>query len=296
MQANAAQASVYGLSRITAEEPPRCTPMTRTSDGGGSPHPSTTPRSSRSTRAASLRRGRARPSLRRRPADRREHRRNADGLLRRRRAGSAQRPQTASQRGRLRPDLEHPPLRLVTAPRRGPSGRAPDAGLRRAVRACGGRRLDAGPGRGDPLPAPLPARLRPDLVAGATRGSRTRSPRRPRAVPVHRSGRRRHGRPARRRGSRLDGRGQGRAPRRQLGVSVGESCGYLVVLRSSGLPGRARLSHPAEQSSAPHAGPTLVLEPLRGGPLGDLTVSARVTPARTLGDARRLAGARGPLR
>jgi len=73
----------------------------------------------------------------------------------------------------------------------------------------------------------------------------------------------------------------------------GASCGYVVVLRTSRLPGHAHLTHPARQSSAPHAGPTLVLEPIHNGRLRDLTVSARIAPARTLEDARQLAGRLG---
>ena len=46
---------------------------------------------------------------------------------------------------------------------------------------------------------------------------------------------------------------------------------------------------PRRKSSAPHAGPTLVLEPIHDGTLRDLTVSARIAPARTLEDARQLA-------
>jgi hypothetical protein len=69
----------------------------------------------------------------------------------------------------------------------------------------------------------------------------------------------------------------------------GPSCGYVVVPRSPHLPGHARLSHPATQSSAPHAGPTLVFEPIRDSTLRDLVVTARLTPARTVDDARRLA-------
>jgi hypothetical protein len=60
---------------------------------------------------------------------------------------------------------------------------------------------------------------------------------------------------------------------------LGPDGGYVVVLRSSRLPGRARLLHPRAQSSQPHPGPTLALELLTRARLRPRTLSVRYAPA-----------------
>ena len=73
----------------------------------------------------------------------------------------------------------------------------------------------------------------------------------------------------------------------------GSECGYVVVPRSRNLPGHARISRPHAQSSAPHAGPTLVFELLRNARLRALTASVRIAPARDAAHARGVARSLG---
>ena len=60
---------------------------------------------------------------------------------------------------------------------------------------------------------------------------------------------------------------------------AGEDGGYVLVLRSRGLPGKARLLHPRRQPSQPNPGPTLALELLTRGRLRRRTVTVRYAPA-----------------
>ena len=75
---------------------------------------------------------------------------------------------------------------------------------------------------------------------------------------------------------------------------AGEDGGYVVVLRSTGLAGRALLLHPRAQPSAPHPGPTLALELLTRARLRGRTLTVRYAPAadieRATALARRLGG------
>jgi hypothetical protein len=75
----------------------------------------------------------------------------------------------------------------------------------------------------------------------------------------------------------------------------GSECGYVVVPRSRGLPGHARITRPHAQSSAPHAGPTLVFDLLGNGRLRPLTASVRIAPARDADRAQRLARSLGAM-
>jgi hypothetical protein len=75
----------------------------------------------------------------------------------------------------------------------------------------------------------------------------------------------------------------------------GGECGYVVVPRSRALPGHARIAQPQAQSSAPHAGPTLVFDLLEDGRLRPLTASVRVAPARDAGHARSVARSLGAM-
>jgi hypothetical protein len=73
----------------------------------------------------------------------------------------------------------------------------------------------------------------------------------------------------------------------------GRECGYVVVPAGSPLPGHARILHPHHQSTAPHAGPTVAFELIRDGRLRKLNASARIAPARGLEEAVQVARALG---
>ena len=75
--------------------------------------------------------------------------------------------ETATQRGRLHPDLQHPPLRLVEAPRGAVAHprRVPTPRVRGAVPPLGSRGFHDRPGRRGPHAPPVHLRLHPDLVA-----------------------------------------------------------------------------------------------------------------------------------
>jgi hypothetical protein len=83
-------------------------------------------------------------------------------------------------------------------------------------------------------------------------------------------------------------------PRRLSGISwlyvQSEDSGYAVVPRSA--PGRAvaTVVHPADQSSEPKAGPTLVLRLARRTRARSLGASVRLIPAPTRAEARELVG------
>jgi hypothetical protein len=299
MQANAAQACVYGLGQVPAEEPPPLyaydpdigrltvtTPVYNTAviavSQGSFPYGGVELARffDRDQRIAANIGGVAPSSF--------------GVVVHDRRTGH----DTASQRARLRPDLAHPPVRLVTAPRG-----ATAHPIAYPMQAYAGpfKRLEAvgsttGPGvtihsrhrfQRDFVQSWW--RVQPDGGARPHHDVRVLFPSTGSDVVVTVA---------------LRGGGETTlSPSGTIALDAvrwvhlgGTECGYLVVLRSPGLPGRARLSHPAPQSSAPHAGPSLVLEPLRDGTLRDITVSARIAPARTLDDARRLAASLGALR
>jgi hypothetical protein len=70
---------------------------------------------------------------------------------------------------------------------------------------------------------------------------------------------------------------------------AGADRGYVVVPRSPSLPGLARILRPGPQRSAPHPGPTLVLELLAHRRLRKLTATVRYAPATSAADAERVA-------
>lgn len=74
---------------------------------------------------------------------------------------------------------------------------------------------------------------------------------------------------------------------------AGVDRGYVVVIRSPKPAGRARLLHPAKQSSSPRPGPTLALELLTRATLRRRTITVRYAPARDQADAARIAARLG---
>jgi hypothetical protein len=198
---------------------------------------------------------------------------------------------TATQRGRRRPDLERPPLRLVRAPR-GAVARPraypaqPYAGPFDELEAVGTTRG-----------ADVAIRTRHVFRAGHVETSWRLSPRRragSHAVDVLFPT---WGAAATVTAALLDGQ--------RLGVDAGdlplagiawfhlagEDTGYVVALRSRPLPGRAHLLRPPPQPSAPRPGPTLALGLSGGGPLAPLTVTVRLAPARDAAHAELVAQA-----
>ena len=267
--------------------------MTPTSAGWRSPRPRTTPRSSRSTRAAFPYGGvelarffdgdqRIAANIGGRPPA-------AFGVVvHDRRSGH----ETASQRGRMHPDLAHPPIRLVDAPRGAGAHprRLSDAGLRGPVPPARSRRLHLRSRRRDPHAPPLHRRLRADvwrvLPVGPERSGHdvrvlfpstgsdvtvTAGLRDGRELPI---GRVRGSRSTTSRGS----------------TSAVASCGYVVVLRSRPAA-RPRTPHPPARRSPARRTPARRSASTRSttARLRDLTVSARIAPARALEDARQLA-------
>jgi hypothetical protein len=70
---------------------------------------------------------------------------------------------------------------------------------------------------------------------------------------------------------------------------AGADRGYVIVPASASLPGLARVLHPKAQRSAPHPGPTLVVELLAHRRLRKLTATFRYAPAKSAADAERVA-------
>lgn len=70
---------------------------------------------------------------------------------------------------------------------------------------------------------------------------------------------------------------------------AGADRGYVIVPTSPHLPGLARTLRPERQGSAPHPGPTLVLELLAHRRLRKLTATVRYAPATDATDAERVA-------
>jgi hypothetical protein len=184
---------------------------------------------------------------------------------------------TESQRGRRRPDLAHPPLRLTRAPR----------GV--------GRHLAAYPhhayaGHFEHLDAE--GWTRSPTAAIRTRHRFRRHWIETEWTVLPRGGRRRQtvrvlfpswGKQARITAVMHDGRRvQVRGPLALAGVRWfevrGKDTGYVIVLRGR-VPGAARLLHPKAQSSEPSPGPTLAFEVLRHGIARRRTVTVRIAPA-----------------
>lgn len=65
--------------------------------------------------------------------------------------------------------------------------------------------------------------------------------------------------------------------------------GYVIVPTSPSLPGLARILRIKPQRSAPHPGPTLVLELLAHRRLRKLTATVRYAPAKSPAQAERVA-------
>ncbi len=212
-------------------------------------------------------------------------------LVRNRRTGH----ETATQHGRLHPDLAHPPLRLLEAPRG-----AVEHPIAYPVHAYAGpfTRLAAvgtttGPG--------VTVRTRHRFTADAVETSW-------RVLPAHDQDDPHDvgllfpstGADAAVTAVLRDGRRltltEASTPKLadiawlHLG---GRDCGYVVVVRSRALPGTARISRPRAQSSAPQPGPTVVFELLHDRALRPLVACVRVAPARDLAEAERVARALG---
>jgi hypothetical protein len=288
MQANAAQACVYGLSRVRAEAPPPLyaydpdtgrlavtTPAYNTAivavNQGAFPYGG--------VELARLFDGDQRIAANvggRPPA--------AFGVVvRDRRSGR----ETATQRGRARPDLRHPPLRLAQAPR-GATARPAAYPARayagpfkqlEAVGTTSGRgvvihsrhRFSAGHIESSWRILPTRPGRRSDVqVQFPTTGADV-------TVTAH----------------MRDGRARRLGTARLADVAwlhvAGSECGYVIVPRSRSLPGRVRLRRTQPQASAPRPGPTVVFELLRNARLRGLTASVRIAPARGAEEAGRIA-------
>jgi hypothetical protein len=70
---------------------------------------------------------------------------------------------------------------------------------------------------------------------------------------------------------------------------AGADRGYVIVPTSPRLPGLARILRPKPQRSAPHPGPTLVIELLAHRRLRKLTATFRYAPVKSAADAERVA-------
>jgi hypothetical protein len=197
--------------------------------------------------------------------------------------------ETCTQRGRLHPDLQDPPLRLVEAPRG--TGAHPAAYPRHAYAGRFSRLETAGSTSGPGVTIHTRHRFSADYVQTWWRvlPQRRRSDH---DVSLHFPS---TGSDVVVTATLLDG------TRRELKSGSlrladiswlyigGGECGYVVVVRSAALPGHARLRHPQRQASAPHAGPTVTFELIRNGVLRPLTASVRIAPARDAAQAQRIA-------
>ena len=91
-------------------------------------------------------------------------------------------------------------------------------------------------------------------------------------------------------GTRLEVGRQRIATRRVAWFHVaGADRGYVIVPMSPRLPGLARILRPKPQRSAPHPGPTLVIELLAHRKLRRLTATFRYAPVKSAADAERVA-------
>jgi hypothetical protein len=211
-------------------------------------------------------------------------------VVRNRRTGH----QTATQRGRLHPDLAHPPLRLVKAPRG--AVEHPRAYPRRAY-AGPFQRLEAvGSTHGPGVEIHTRHRFTRDYVQTWWRilASGSDDPHDVSVLfpstgdDVTVTARLRDGQ------SVVLGRGGTLKLADVAWLHIGgEQCGYVVVPRSASLPGRVRLIHPNPQASAPRPGPTVRFELIRDARLRSLTASVRIAPARGLDAAATVSRALG---
>jgi hypothetical protein len=288
MQANAAQAWAYGLGRVRAEDPPPLyafdpdtgrlaitTPTYNTAivpvNQGAFPYGGVELARlfDGDQRVAANIGGRPRASFGMLVVDRRTGR------------------QTATQRARHSPDLAHPPLRLVEAPYG--AGRHPIAYPRHAY-AGPFRRLEV---VGTTVGRGFEIHTRHRFSAGHVQTSW-------RLLAEHPHGD--HdvqlllpstGHDTTVTATLRDGRRVvvGRVRLRDVAwLHVhGSECGYVIVPASRALEGHVRLAHPETQSTAPHAGPTVVFELIHAGTLHGLDVSVRIAPARSGEEARRAA-------
>lgn len=198
--------------------------------------------------------------------------------------------ETASQRGRLHPDLRHPPLRLTQAPR----GAVPHP-IAYPDRAYAGPFTvleAAGSTQGPAVTIHSRHRFLADFVQSTWRIVPAHAHTGAHDVEIHFPT---TGDDATIVAVLHDG------SRRRVGsepVALGDvawfhlsgrRCGYVVRPLTHRSAGVARLRHPAPQASAPEAGPTLVLELVRGGRLGPLGLRVRLAPARGTEEAERVA-------
>ena len=184
----------------------------------------------------------------------------------------------ATQRGRPRPNLRHPPLRLVRAPRG--ATRRPVRYPRRAYAGSFSTLEAVGVTRSGAATIFTRHRFRP----GHIQIRWTLTPRRPRGRYTVRAQFPSWGRRAAVYAVYADGRrvrlGSGA---RRLGDIrwfhlAGEETGYVVVPVGR-VHGRARLLRPRPQSSDPRPGPTLALELRTRARLRRLTATVRIAPA-----------------
>ena len=195
---------------------------------------------------------------------------------------------TETQRGRLRPNFDDPPLRLTRAPR----GTRPTRRYPRHAYAGPFRTLDAEGWTTGPT-----VRIRSRHRFTAAHIESTWS-----LLPRTRNGRHSAhllfptwsdratitvvGRDGSRRGLR---KGRVDLARVAWFELIGPAGGYVVVPRGATPRARVHLLHPAAQSSAPDPGPTLAVELLAGERLHRIDVTMRYAPARDAADAARVA-------
>lgn len=215
-------------------------------------------------------------------------------VVRNRRTGQ----RTETQRGRLHPDLSHPPLRLVRAPRGAVAH--PTAYPRRAYAGPFERLEAAGSTHGPGVDIHTRHRFASDHIQTWWRILPLRSDA-PRDVSVLFPS---TGEDVTVTATLGDGReliaGTAAIPLADLSwLHIGGTeCGYVVVLRSQPLPGQLALERPRPQASAPHAGLTVRFDLINNARLRALTASVRLAPARDLATARTVAhalGAFGPV-
>jgi hypothetical protein len=188
---------------------------------------------------------------------------------------------TQTQRARMTPDMDPIPLRLVEAPRG--VGAHPARYPRRAYAGPFSRLEAVGTTRGPGVEIHTRHRFTSGHVQTSWRVV-------PKGAPDHHdlklhfpsTGADTTITATLRDGSRVELTTGRTVPLREI-ASVhlaGSECGYVVVPRTRDLPGRARVNRPQAQSSAPHAGPTLVFELLHDARLRALTASVRIAPDR----------------
>jgi hypothetical protein len=205
------------------------------------------------------------------------------------------RHETTTQRGRLRPDLDRPPLRLVEAPRGAVAH--PVAYPRRAYAGAFSQLEAVGSTRGPGLTIQTRHRFRADSVQTWWRVTPEGNRRSPHDVTAMFPS---TGSDATVTAVLRDGARVQLSPTASVRLAdtaffhlSGTSCGYVVVPRSQAPRGRARLIAARPQASAPLPGPTLALELITGAPLRPVTLSVRIAPARGAEQASRVATALG---